>query len=520
MSDTNVSTEAAGASTSAPAEPVEQATSTPASEPVATPDPFESSDPWANIGDDAKADKEKQEDKPAANDETPAAEKPAEEAKTDDDTPLEDQVLAEAFADETPDDKKTPEAEPSEEDLDNQDPEAMIAAQRNKTARLWAERNAKKAEIVKEFQHDTSPIETVAEKLKELAPERFTQLSQHAAHTLVDANPDATFQRAYAVKMLSKDPNWDPTKAAIPTLDELIAGHGTAGTENTPLPSDIAEITAGLTTEIDWDWRNADLDSNFMDDRERAMAQALRAMEATTKAAAAERDDLKGKLESKAAEKPATSEPTDEQKAVGSILTGEIIPSYRKSVEEKILPFIAKNTGLEVSPDDTPEIATFKQRKLELYTGTEYQRANGQDSAFESFAYNESTVRKELETVIGRVVDSQLKEARARHAGNTADADKYHREAEDEKVPLMTLLAQANKEFKTRYITPDMELIGKLSGNLAAPRIEASSRQEIVSNGSGTGDMKPKQPDLRTADDVWDNVVKEAETDQALRAGA
>ena len=520
MADEQVSTEAAGASTSAPAEPVEQAPSTPTPESVATPDPFASSDPWAGIGDETQAEEQKQdEEKPAATDETPAAgEQPAaEEAAKDDEKPLEDQVLEEAFSDEPADDKKP--AEPTDEDLDSQDPEAMIAAQRNKTARLWAERNAKKAEVVKAFQHDT-PIEEVAASLKEISPERYTQLSQHAAHALVDANPDATFARAYAVKMLQKDPNWDPATAAIPTLDELLAGGVATHSETSAVPADIAEITSELGTEIDWDWRNAENDSNFMDDRERVMAKALRAMEDAAKAVTAEKDDLKGKLEQAATAKPEPPAVTDEQKAVGTMLNSEIIPAFRKGVEEKMLPFIAKNTGLEVSPDDTPEIAKFKQQRLELYTGTEYQRANGEDSAFESFAYNESSVRKELETLVTRLVDSQFKEAKARHAGNTADADKYHREAEDEKVPLMTLFAQANKEFKARYITPDLELIGKLSGNLAAPRIEASERQEIVSNGSGDGTARVQKPEYETADDVWGSMVKEAEKDDTLRAAA
>lgn len=539
MSDQAISTAVEASTTPATTESVETTdVSTPTTEEkaVETSKPFDNGDPWAGLGEETE---EKSETEPAASetDKTDDAAKKAEEpAKTEekdekstdgDEKPLEDKVLEELFADES--EKKE---ESKEEDLDKQDPEKMIAGQRNATARAWAERRDKKATIVDDFQFPQKatgafkPIAEVAATLKDQNTERYVELSRHAAHELVDANPDATFQRAYAVKMLSIDPNWNPAKANIPTLDDLIRGNVTGSQTTTETTAseqipELAELTAELDKALDFDWRDPANDGEFTDERERQLASTLRAMEAKVKAEVTEKTDLKTQLEklNKDVEDIKATKIDGDQTAIKTSLN-ETMRDYRGSIEEKILPFITKNAGLEISKNDTPEISQFKQRKLELYTGTEYERANGLDSAFETFAYNESSVKKELEDLITRVIDIQVKESNAKISGKTADAAKYHAEAEEERVPLMTLLSQANKEFKERYITPDFEMIGKFSSNLAAPLQEASERQEIVSNGSGVGSSQPKKVEHATADDVWGSMVTEAEQEERLRASA
>jgi hypothetical protein len=72
------------------------------------------------------------------------------------------------------------------------------------------------------------------------------------------------------------------------------------------------------------------------------------------------------------------------------------VNGFRSSIETKILPYIAKNTGLEVTKDDTPEVAAFKERKFALYTGDEFERSQGLPSRFETFAYERSSVKQDL----------------------------------------------------------------------------------------------------------------------------
>ena len=175
----------------------------------------------------------------------------------------------------------------------------------------------------------------------------------------------------------------------------------------------------------------------------------------------------------------------------------KVVKDYRDEIEKKVLPYAFKNTGLEISASDTPEMKAFKENRMLLYKGTGYERANNLSSAFESFAYNESSVRNELETITTRVVAAQLKEVQAKRAGDKAGADKHHREAQDEMVPMFQLFGQANKEFKELYIAPDMALIGKLSSQLSEPIKEASERVEVVSNGSQPGAMKPRKKTCR-----------------------
>jgi hypothetical protein len=494
-----------------------------------TSDPFASSEPWANIDKepDAPEAEPAKADEPETTDtktEKPADEKEADAKDKPEEKPLEDQVLDEIF---DPEGDKKPEDE--KEDLDEQDPEKMIAGQRNATARAWAERQQKMAEPVKLLRYpdketgEFTPIADVAQKLEEFNPERFAELSQYTAHKLVDTNPEAAFKRAYAIALLTKDPQTDLRTVKMPSLEEVIA-RGSEPVNAAPITADVPELkdlTADLDKTVDWDWRDEKLDENFVDARELAMAKALRGMEVRVKADAGENqtlksevEDLKGKLDA--------AKPAEESPAVATFrakLT-ETIGKYENSVREKLTPYFARNTGLEVSKDDTPEIAAFKQSRMELYTGTEYERANNINSRFESFAYNESTVKAEFETLFARIVGFQKKEADAIIANNTADAAKYHSLADDERIPLYNLLAQANKEFKAKYIDPDKALIGTLSSKLAEPIKEKSERVEVTGTGGGAPSQRPKPLPAETGDDVWNNMVKQSAQDEVLRANA
>jgi hypothetical protein len=160
-----------------------------------------------------------------------------------------------------------------------------------------------------------------------------------------------------------------------------------------------------------------------------------------------------------------------------------------------------------------------KELLQQNFTGREYDRTNGYPSPFESFAYNESTVREQLLTVIKRLSAAQAMETKARVEGNKAEEDKFRREAADEELPLSQLLGQAQKEFKKREIDPFMNLIGKLSKKLIQPNQEASQRTEVTSNGSSPP-AKPPKKDYATADDVWGGMVEDAAREERLRAEA
>ena len=509
MADMIDSTETGSVSTSAPVETVETTTETAQPSPAKT----GANDVWENIGNDAT-------------DETDTGKLPPVETedKKDSEKPLEDQVLDEAFS-ET--DDKPAESKDEDADPDKMDSQEVLDRQRNATAKAAAERWRKKADFVKDFQYPDKetgafkPITEVAKAFEDINQTRYSELSQYAAHQLVDSNPDATFQRAYAVKMLQQNPQWDYRTATIPTLDELIAGNGNKTVDIAPPTpnADLDKLTADLSNQLDWDWRDESLDENFVDDREMALARTVRAMEAKVQAEATSNAELQQKLEQATKElEGVTAKTVDIATTELQSKVQETIGAYRASVAEKILPYIAKNTGLEISKDDSPEIVAFKESRMELYQGTAYEKANGLDSAFETFAYHESSVKKELETLVNRVVNAQVSETKAILAGKSEDAAKHHAEAEDEKVPIFQLLAQANKEFKAKRIAPDMALLGKLSNKLAEPLKQASNRVEVVSNGAST--PAPAKKNYATAEDIWQGVVDDAEREDALRANA
>ena len=282
MADEETSTVAESVSTSASAEPVEAAETVEQETAADTPATAEEAWDFSNVEDEPPP-SEATEEKSAEKSEGEEQEKQEEKKEEGEEKSLEELTLEEAFKDDAVGDKTTAPSE-KEADLDKLDPAEMIAAQRNATARAWAERNAKKAEIVKDFQFEDKPIAEVASRLEEINPTRYVELSQLAAHRLVDSNPDAAFQRAYAVKMLQQNPKWDVASATLPTLDDLIA-NGTKAKEKVPEtkapapPAELAEVTRELDNQLGWDWRDPSLDENFVDERELAMAKTLRALE-------------------------------------------------------------------------------------------------------------------------------------------------------------------------------------------------------------------------------------------------
>ncbi len=483
-------------------------------------------DPWENAK--APDDEADTTDKPETPE--PDAQKPASDEKKEADPNADpddvSKVLDELFKPEDEQGKNPEDAEDEEGSLDKQDPEAMIAAQRNATARAWATRNEKWAKPIKAFRDPNVPIAEVAEKIAEIHPERYGALSQHAAHELVDANPDATFQRAYVIKMLARDPSFDPKTATLPSLDDIVNGSFTQSTQaetpaqgqsTAPPTGDLAELTAELDDTLEFDWRDPANDENFYDDREKALAKALRGMEAQAKAAS----DAKAALE-KDLEGVKTAKTTEAQQAEQQILQEKLAASgkqYRDGIANTFFPRVFESTGLVVSENDTPEIKAFKEARQELYTGTPYEQENNLDSAFEVYAYNESTVKGDLEAVVSRIVDAQLRQVQAEAANKAEDARRYQSLADDEKIPLFQLLAQANKEFRAKRIDPDLALLSAQKQRLAQPITEASQRVEIVSNGAGSAAPSPR-PQYETAEDVWEGGAEEVRRSEALRAGA
>lgn len=512
----NESDVAVGAETPAPTESTEttpaapvEATQTPA-EPVATPSPLDKADPWDGFGEDAADDVK--------------ADEPAEPAKDDDpaDTPddkatdkpiTEDEVLEELLAD---DDAPAKTQEQKDAELDSADPEEMAKGQRNKVERDYLSRTQRYAKPLRDFKLGSIGPE---EALDQLAPimgaDKITAIKQAAAHALVDANPDDTFRRAYVIKQLQRDPAWDYNQHEIPTLDQLLDG---AITPNMAMAAEsdpeLEGLIADLDKQINWDWRDPEQDDRFVDDRERAMAKTIRGMEAKAEAAA----ETIGALQ-KSIPDPAK---------VADAATSEFVKEFnsdqtalRISIEDKFTPWAAKKTELAPSPDDTPEIAAYKQRHMELcYTGSEYEKAQGHPSRFETFAYNESSVGKDLMKQVTHMLTLQKQATEARLGKDEAAATSVSKQIQDERVPLFTLLAQANKEFAQLYIDPYIKALGMSSARRAAPLKEASQRVEVVSNAGSAPLETPPRSRAATADDVWGEMVTDARKDDALRSGA
>lgn len=459
-------------------------------------------------------------------------EKPAEEAEPTDTTagntgadeaedPEED-LISDLFKEEdepaeTADESK-PEDEGSEEEkLDKADPKEMAERQRNKDAKKYLERTERYATPLKDLKAGRI---APSEALKALEPimgaEPLQKLKQEAAHELVDANPEATFRRAYAIKKLAADPEWDPQTATIPSLDEIIAGPVTAS--DAAAPADLSELVKGLDDVIGWDWRDETLDDQFQDDRELVMAKTIRSLEATAAQAVADKEaaDERATEAQKQAKTVVESKQTDDQKAVADALNTRIT-EFRSSVDSKILPHVLRDTGLEVSTDDTPEIAEFKQLTAEMYQGTEYEKANSLPSRFESFLENEWSGRDRVEAVYTRIVENLLKAEMAARAKDK-DAEKAALDdVKEDRIPLFTLVSEANKEFKKKYIEPGMKLIGAAWEKKAATVNPGRDRKEIVSSAAPARQTPPKKT-FESVDDIYDNVVREAQNDRRLAA--
>jgi hypothetical protein len=500
-------------------------------------DAFDSSieaDPWADMS------KETPDDTAQTTDQQAEPEKSAEAVKTEEapkeEKSIEEQVLEEAFGDnppETPakDEKPKGPKDFTDEELDTADPEAMIEAQKTAQGKAWAARNARRAEVVKEFAYSEKPITEIATNLRQLNETRYTELAQHAAHELVDANPEATFQRAFIVSVLKANPYADPSKVKVPTLESVINGtfaqqngHQPAaqGDAADPLAA-FAEQTKELDTMLSFDWRDPANDDQFYDQRELAMAKVLREAEKNVKAFAQATKPPEQKEEKPPEQQPQNGQqskytPEQQEEIRGDLDKG--IKAYRSEIDAKILPYIAKNTGLEISTDDTPEIKAFKENLMLHYRGTDYQRANDIPSDFEAFATNESSVADQLNEVYTRIVDLKLKEVVAAREGRKADVEKFRKDAEDERVNVINLFGVANREFKARRIDPHLKVIGKLSTSLTQKTTEASRRVEVTSNGGEPPASRPPVKNFATAEDVWEDMAESAKEDDRLRAAA
>lgn len=466
--------------------------------------PLLDADPWGDFG-KAKGEEETTEKEKI---EEPTAEPEKVEAESDASLSDEDAILEEIFSD---------------KELDEVGKDEIIQSQPSRRTKKAAERNFELAEIVRGFQNSEKPLTEVLAKFEELNPTRYSELRREAAHALVDSNPEQTFQRAFVKVMQSENPSYDYTKEQLPTLKEFIDfrnGKSETPATDSELTQKLAQATARLNESLDFDWRDPANDGNFIDE-ELAMVQAVRELETIVKAT----------QETASAEKTAQEKKIEElEQKLGNIENGftetqnsklqetllSTVNEYRDSLQTKLLPLIAKNTGLEITENDTPEIKAFKERRMMLYTGSEYEKANGMPSPFEFYAYHESSVKDEINLITDRIVDAQTKEAQAKLKGDNESAQKFHKLAEAERIPMMEMFARANKEFKAIYVTPDLELISSFGSTLATRQQEAAQRIEVPN--TQAGNYVPPQPDYDTADDIWNAMPKEFEKRQSLRA--
>jgi hypothetical protein len=511
----NTGDSGASASTSAPSDST--APSSEAAEPLISLErdtPFEQEDAWADFGKKDVSDAATKEnettavepDKPAPkSDKEPKTDEKAEEKpdnEQDDSAVEEDEVLADLFG-------KAKEKDETETALTDE----MIKALRP-AAQAAAKRNERKAELVKDFQYADKPITEVMSRLEELSPQRFQEMRSIAAQDLLDADPEAFFRRAYAVKMLASNPNFDYRTAQIPSLDDIISG--TFGAQDTNNQVNAADE---LADRLGFDYRDPAND-DFLSETNLEMVRAIRALEAD-KAALIKKGEGQSE-EFKTLQKQAEDIAQEGQRRYAAELNTtmeSVVNEFRTSIESKLLPLIAENTGLTVKPDDSPSIKSFKERKMELYAGTDYEKANNQSSTFENFAYYASSVKDEFMKVFDRLAPLHETEARAKLSGNAAALQKTRALINETRIPLFTLYTKANEEFKTRFIAPDMELLGSLGKTISQNINTAKQRVEVVSSGAQTRADTP-QPEYDSADDVWDAMVTNAQKNQQLRTGA
>jgi hypothetical protein len=530
MADETIDPTVADASTTpATAEPVgtTEQTATPAPEPHQ--DPY--TDPWEDLDKTAAA---SEGDDESPKDDTVADPKP--EAKPEGDGAGEEKPQTDGDAtdleklfgddDDAADGEEKPaeaaeEKDPTAAELEKMPPEELLERQKNKYAKEWAKRNAEKAEIVKDLQFAEKPIADVAAKLQEIAPERFVELSQHAAHALVDANPEMTFKRAYAVAKLAEDPSWDPVAGDYPSFADLVAGRIAPAAEAAAAIADpdVEGIAKRLDELFDGDgWRDPAKDDELLyDDREKALVAAVRDLEgkaAQAKKLEQEKADLEARLKGQEQQTQTT-----EQAEVATALKTEI-GTYRSSIEAEIVPVIFKTNGLETSPEDTPEVADFKRVRQEWFTGTPHEKANDLPTRFERFAEEESSVAKQLEETYTRIVDAQLQAVVAERQGRRDEAARHRELANGHRADVILYFSTAHKEFRERYIKPDLALLGKIGQSTAKPIKQAAQRVEVVSTGGGNPAPAPRKRDYATADDIWGNLDRDAAEEDALRAAA
>lgn len=463
--------------------------------------PFESGGGWDDYG-KGVGEKQSTDDSEPVN-ETSDTEPPETDKPTDKptDEPDEDAVLKDLF-------------EPEAKTADDADKltDEMVKSLRP-LAQQAARRNEKKAELVKDFQFSDKPIGEVLSRFEELSPARYEEMRFTLAEKVLDANPDAVFRRAYAVKMLAADPNFDVE--TIPTLDDIIKN---ANRVEPAQPEAIDSAKTDLIDELGFDPFDTDNDE-FLTSDQVTMVKAIRALEAEK--AALQTGDSEKNAKYEAVERQmqalAATQTATAQKEYESAMNATIT-DFRTSIEAKLIPIIARNTGLEANPNDSPEIAAFKARKMELYTGTDYEKAANQSSQFEHYAHNVSAVRGEIETVINRVGEAANKETRARLAGDTAAADKYHEMVRNERIPLFTLYEKANNEFNSRFVAPDLKLFNSPGNFSRNPQQE--NRVEVTSSGANVNQTRTAPADYDTADDVWSGMVTDAQANQRFRSGA
>lgn len=492
--------------------PQSEAPSAEVSETVQTPEnvessPFSKNDAWADFGKPEQIEEKVEE--PESREIAEAGEVKA-EAKTDaktDAEPLavseEDALLEEIFSD---------------SELDSLDPQEVIKEQGSRRKMAAARRNAELAEVVKEFQGADKPLSEIAARLEALAPDRYRELAETSAHSIVDANPEGTFRRAYVVEMKKADPNYDWQSETLPTLKDFIDFKNGAQTP-TPAAQAVTAETAKAIAELDslpFDWRDESNDENFHKE-DVTMLKALRTLDAENKAKdaqstaqAKENSELKDRLSKIETGLQTTEDTAFERETITSFET------YRSDIEKTILPHIEKQTGLAISESDTPKIKAFKQNAMQLYTGTPHQKATNQFSTFEDYAYFESSVSDKLQTQIGIVKTANENLVKATRTKDQNAIDLYSKQLQSTRIPMMELMSAANKEFKAQRITPFLEALEEAGANLSTHINQAAQRVEVATGAASPSATAPKA-EYKSASDVWDSMPTEYAQQTAVR---
>ena len=440
---------------------------------------------------------------PETDTETPDEELPAEQT--------EDEILEEIFSD---------------DELDRENSKDVIKEQGSRRKMAAAKRNVTLAETVKNYQSPDTPIADVIKEFQSLSPGRFAELEKTTAHGLIDTHPEDTFKRAFVVEMLKANPSFDWQTAEIPTLADVIGRFNNPTGDNavSTQTEDISRLTGELDKNFDFDWRDTANDPAFSDD-ELQIVNLVRAYEAENAKLSEKEQGASRELAELTAQinQLKTEREKDQQTKYAAEYETVMMRSateFRQTVEPKLIAQIAKYNGLAPNPEDTPQMKAFKQSRMEMFTGTDFERENHYNSRCEEYAYNASQQKQILSEITGRVIAAQDSAVKAEIAGRKDEAAQFRSLIENERIPFMETMAKASREFSDKYIKPDFELIDTLGNGLFQKQREASRRIEVTGGGASrtlppVTDADPNRFGQKSA---WDVMAEEATRNAQFRS--